>query len=315
MLRKLGTAAILLGACLWTGTAAAFCRTTTCDAVNPNADCNYDPVTGCATKGNDLFWPSRCTWFGVQKDGSNKVHISADTFHTLIAAAFAKWEGARCTGGTHPSVGVQDTNELYGPAVCNQQEYNEKAANANVWMFRDDSWPYPGGSATIALTTLTIDTISGQILDADVEVNSYGTPNITTSDTHPGSDLESIVTHESGHFLGLAHSRVADSTMYAQYTPTSLDIRTLAPDDEAGICAIYPPADGVPACPEPEPLSGFSLYCGGVNPLTQPVPVDGKSSGCTVGRSGETSGWPYAALLGLLVVRRRRPARLDQRSR
>ena len=63
-------------------------------------------------------------------------------------------------------------------------------------------------------TTLSIDTVSGQILDADVEIDAFdpgqnGMPPITTSDSNVGYDLESIVTHEAGHFLGLAHSIVA----------------------------------------------------------------------------------------------------------
>ncbi len=301
---------LTLGSCLFLcPNAHAFCRTTTCNAANPDANCSYDPVTGCAETGYPLFWPNRCTWFGVQEDGSPKLGISHETFHAAIAQAFQTWGAATCSGGGHPSFGIEDTDALYGDAICDQQEFNQPkngvvTANANVWMFRDSNWPYAGTSNTIALTTLTVDLDNGEILDADVELNSAEQP-ISTTGAAGSADLLSIVTHESGHFLGLAHTRVADATMYANYTP-SADIATLAPDDEQGICSIYPASDGTPTCPEPEPLYGFSRYCGGVNPSTEPVPLKSPSRGCNVSRvAADHDVRAYALLAAGLFFRRR----------
>jgi hypothetical protein len=289
--------------------AGAFCRTTTCDVGGAAADCTSD-ANGCATSGKPLFWASECGWYGVQKDGSPKLHITYDMFHSIVVKAFGKWAAADCGSGAHPSFSMTDTDVLYAPAACNKQEFNKDAANASIWMFRDNDWPYQGASSTIALTTLTVNTKTGEILDADVEVNSFRT-SISTSNTVVTADLESIVTHESGHFLGLAHSSDPQASMFKSYSPSTISIRTLAPDDVAGICEVYPPGNA-PSCPEPSPLTGFSLECGGVNPVTKPVPptTSSSSKSCSMAPLGSRApAWPSLVLVAMVAaarVRRRR---------
>ena len=258
--------------------------------------------------GDPLFWPSSCAWFGVQKDGSPKRHITYETLHTAVSNAFDKWAKADCGGGRVPSFTMQDTDELYGPVVCAKHEFNKTAANACAWMFRDSDWPYNDPTTTIALTTLSVEISTGRILDADVEINSFAT-NITTSDVNVGADLDSVVTHEAGHFLGMAHSAVRDATMYRNYSPASTSIRVLSTDDQDGICEAYP--DGAPpeSCGPPEPLYGFSKNCAGADPSTAPVSGEKKSS-CAIGNPA-TTGNGAAALSALLVagvaaLRRRR---------
>ena len=244
-------------------------------------------------------------------------HISYDTFHSIVTKAFAKWASVDCGGGRHPSFGLQDTDELYGAVVCDQHEYNQQIANnqppanASTWLFRTTDWP-PSYSGVIALTTLTIDKRDGQILDADVEVDGTaspvtGGPQITTSETSIGDEksLDAIVTHESGHFLGLAHSLNRDATMFYAYSDGT---ETLERDDVTGICTVYP-GTSKPACEEPAPLSGFSRYCGGVNPSTSPYPRANAGAGCSIGPSERsTSTWWLVApaVLGLAAARRRR---------
>ena len=297
------SSALLLSA----STASAYCRTTTCDVdMTTQNDCSWDS-NNCATAGHPLYWPDNCSWFGVQQDGSPKRHITYATFHSIVANAFNKWGKADCGGGKVPSFAVQDTDALYGAIVCPNREFNKSAANANAWMFRDDSWPYVGGSTTIALTTISVDIATGRILDADVEINSYKT-DITTSDVNIGADLESIVTHESGHFLGLAHTPVQDAVMFPNYSSSSTSIRTLSPDDEAGICAAYPPSTP-PTCGQPEPIYGFSRYCGGANPSTQPEGGSTKTCAVALGAPSDGRAALVASVLTALAVRHRRRRR------
>src|SRR5262249_28341026 len=162
------------------------------DVDQAQSGCTWD-ADGCATVGKFLYWDQRCAWFGVQKDASPKRSITYKTAHDTIANAFVKWGNANCGGKGHPSFAIQDTAGICGPVVCNEHEFNKSAANANVWMFRDDTWPYVGATTTIALTTLSVEIKTGRFLDADVEINSFGT-DITTSDTDVVADLDSIVT-------------------------------------------------------------------------------------------------------------------------
>src|SRR5262249_19305942 len=136
------------------------------------------------------------------QDASSQVSLDVAT--EVFTTAFATWMNADCGGGTHPNVLVKEG----GTVACHTQEYNQDKGNAHVIMFDDDAWPYEGTVNTLALTTVTYDLDTGEIYDADMELNSHDAT-FTTGDTGVIYDLRSIAQHETGHFLGLAHSPVA----------------------------------------------------------------------------------------------------------
>lgn len=55
-----------------------------------------------------------------------------------------------------------------------------------------------------------------------------------------GFYIEDIATHEFGHALGLAHSPVADATMYSGAYYCAVDHRWLAEDDKQAVEVLYP---------------------------------------------------------------------------
>jgi hypothetical protein len=92
----------------------------------------------------------------------------------------------------------------------------------NRLIFRQDGWcldPSPTGSnqslcydpSALAITSVFQRKTSGEILDADLEVNAtnftwgdfVGHPELFESDTH---DFQGAVTHEFGHVIGLDHA-------------------------------------------------------------------------------------------------------------
>jgi hypothetical protein len=268
---------------------SAYCRATTCDPKHET--CKVE--AGCIVDGAPLHWDSRCLSFGVQKDGSPLRHITYAVADEVIRSAFGQWMRADCGGGSHPSFDMWDLGAPYGGIICDEPEFNSTKPNANVWIFRDSDWPYPGETSTLALTSTIFEKNSGALLDADVEINSFAVALTTTSVSHDvKKDLASIVTHEAGHFLGLGHSQVQQATMFAQYSAGDLNYRSLHPDDEAGVCAIYPPVRDTPMCIAPSPAHGFSRYCGGGTD-------DGTASvrGCAV-----SPGRGSASALGGLLV-------------
>jgi Matrixin len=257
---------LALGFTLFPARAAhAFCRTTTISVpadFQPRADVCWD-------QGNPLFWRNACVGYSISRDASRQV--SYDDAASAITRAFTKWTSATCpTDGTHNSRTSIDVRDL-GPSDCGTVQYNQDFANQHVIVFRDDTWPHNDVNNTLALTTVTFNPDTGEIYDADMEVNTYQ-QRVTLADPVPsdGYDFASIVTHETGHFLGLAHSGDPHSTMFAHYQPGSIAMRNLTQDDVIGICTVYRP-DGLralsgrrttfgEAC-DPTPRHGFTTQC------------------------------------------------------
>jgi hypothetical protein len=81
----------------------------------------------------------------------------------------------------------------------------------------------------------------GQIIEADMAFSS--SYSFTTSTTVPSNqtDLQSIATHEAGHFLGMDHASNTSSTMFWNTVPGYSYQRNLTTDDIAGISTLYPP--------------------------------------------------------------------------
>lgn len=296
-------AAALIGCALALAPAAAqaYCRTANCpDKSDAWQVCNPAEPDDC---GTPLFWPNRCVGFTLQKDASAKVSL-ADA-EPLFNKAFNTWMSADCGGGAHPSIEV----DYMGTVECDGQEYNKVKANANIIMFRDDSWPYEGTSNVLALTTVTYGLESSEIYDADMEINSHDHV-LTLGDTGVQFDLLSIATHEAGHFLGLAHSHNAQATMFADYMESSTALRDLLDDDVNGICAAYPPAMPHSAECDSTPRHGFSSLCGADQPADT---TETGKKGCAVSAS-PAGDLPAPALLGLVGLgaiaalrRRKRP--------
>jgi len=109
--------------------------------------------------------------------------------------------------------------------------------NRNVIIFRNAS-----NGSTIATTYSWWDS-GNRLLDADIVVwdGSFALHTGTSGcgGVSNGAYLEDILTHELGHALGLDHSTSVDATMYPSYSACSQSFRTLAPDDIAGVQALY----------------------------------------------------------------------------
>ena len=242
----LAGAGALLALVLPARPAFAYCRTTTCAVANPPPSCTRDPQTGCWQEGIPLLWPQQCISYAVNTAGSPLLGLDYAAAATIIDQAFAHWPTASCSDGGSPSVAVMSRAGL----TCDRVEYNSTGPNANAILFRDDGWTHD--PTAYALTTVAFSTKTGQILDADMEIN---TPLLTVG------DLDFVVTHESGHFLGLDHSPDPTAVMYFQYGGGAV-VPQLSDDDLAAICTAYPTSRSAPAC-DFEPPKGYATDCGG----------------------------------------------------
>ncbi|MEP7048929.1 MAG: matrixin family metalloprotease [Pseudomonadota bacterium] len=272
---------------LSTPAAQAFCRTNTCDASRGD-QCTVDK-DGCRLGGKPLYWAINPVPFLVQGDGSPKNHIDATTFETLLASAFNTWSTANCGQGKHPTISAMSGGQTPVAAA----EYLPGQANANIFMFRDDTWMASTPGSALALTTVSYDFHTGEIYDADVEVNGTG-GHITDGRPSDGADLPSIMTHEIGHFIGLDHSPKKTATMYISYEAGKGDLRSLDADDIAAVCTVYPP-------------KGKTADSSGEVDVSE-APLAGCSLSSPQQRRSGAASWLPLAIAGLLGMRRaRRP--------
>lgn len=221
-----------------------YCRTKTCDTDN---SCEKDD-RGCSVGGKPARWPDGCLIFAVQRHGSKLQGISADDTLDVAKDAFALWTDAPCHSGGSPPLTITEQ----GKVACHVPEYNcgPQDWNANVLMFQDEGWPHD--SAALAITSITMNLTTGEILDADTEINT--TPpyfDFSLPGQGVGADLHTVIAHEAGHFLGLDHSNLHGALMFRSYDVNVL-VSSLSDDDIAGICDIYGGQDDDPSCTVPE---------------------------------------------------------------
>ena len=217
--------------------ADAFCRTTTSPV-----PADYDPtLRGCWDEGSPIawLWDERVPY---ELDAAASRQISLADATNAADQAFAQWANARCEGGP-PNVTAFDDGPVDAAAVaaaCTSTPCDPTMPGAyHLIVFRDDGWAYDDPTNTLALTTVTYGIDSAVLFNAEIEINSHDHTLTTQEPPPPGAfDLQTILTHEAGHFLGLAHATSDTSVMYAYY---GHDSRELMADDVAGLCSAYPP--------------------------------------------------------------------------
>jgi hypothetical protein len=223
--------------------AHAYCRTTT-----ETANAGFDPsVKGTCPAGTPLAWPSMPVAYQIFRGAGAKISLAEAT--PIIDRAFARWPTASCSPSdstARPALSVVDLGPTDAADPCLVLQNGKCALPTDVdalrkivhgIYFRDDAWPYTDAYNTLALTTVSYGVDTGHIFAAVMELNSHEHNFSTSSSPDAGSySLETVITHEAGHFLGMAHSPQRESIMYAFYHSEALELTN---DDAAGICTAY----------------------------------------------------------------------------
>lgn len=240
---------LLAGLLLLSPPVAAYCISTVCD--DDRGLCGYEAFQPQHDPCKQtLAWQRSCIGFAVHEGNSSQ--ISSGRARELLHDAFDTWEEAYCQSGM-PGISVHDL----GHVTCDEVEYEPDHGNVNVLVFRDDHWPHD--RFDLALTTVTYDPNTGEIFDADMEINTH-THRFSEEPGIDEYDLLSVLTHEAGHALGLEHSERPNTTMAPDIMVQEMAHRQLSPDDIEGICGLYPTRQDETEC-NPIPQHGFSSTC------------------------------------------------------
>ncbi len=253
--------------------------------------------------GSGLIWCSQCNGFSIHSSGSPEIDIA--DIRAAVTTAAAAWGQVDCDGaGTTPTFAFQLIGDTTAPSG-----YLSGGANANTVSF-NTLWRMDANhqSQVIAITLTTFNNQTGEMLDADIEMNQRSDQNpngfhfVTDAPTPDDADLGTIIRHEMGHALGLGHADEPASIMY--FSAGRGEVRTITADDVDGLCHAYGPAPDVPrpnrACDSVTPVIATSDCVG-----RMPTPYGGYSpdqyGGRVVGGCSITPPKPPRSTPGFLL--------------
>jgi hypothetical protein len=300
----------------------------------------YVRSTTDASPPMPFHWNETCVPITIYLNGFTKTPAASgmtdtDVIKSVTAAAHT-WstDAVTCPGATSPSLEIV-------PSVAPDSASPPKVAwdAKNSIIFRTDMWTMSGVPATVpgsyydpmalAVTTVTARG-DGHIVDADMEINGVSQtwmnrdPGIYSSDNHGlGSDvydLQAALTHEFGHFIGLAHTCYTPSTTGSSIHPSDNNGKPV-PDcpEETDIATDAATAAAMssvmwPVVTDPASTSNRNLYTDDINAVCSIYPqgrdapacaLDQATPGCAVATPRPSRGRGRAASLaavGLLVL-------------
>ena len=164
--------------------------------------------------------------------------VSATQLRDAVTRAFANWDAVETADSTSEFVGFTNArpNDDDGLTVIG---------------FEDR----PDQDRTLGATSFLIDTLSGEIVEAEIFLNSSFDWSVAAGGEPNRFDVESIALHEIGHLHGLGHSALgetelrsggrrvlaAEAVMFpVAFSAGTIEGRTLKADDIAGLSDIYP---------------------------------------------------------------------------
>jgi hypothetical protein len=166
-------------------------------------------------------------------------NVTASQFRDAVGRAFQTWHAV-------PSAAIAFTFVGFTSGEPGDQD------NASTLGFANR----PDLERTLAATSYLVDTRTGEMLESDIFFNSAFAWSVADAGEAGKYDVQSIATHEIGHFIGLGHSAIGESTLVSKgdrrliaagsvmfpiaFAAGDISARQLHADDVAGVSDLYP---------------------------------------------------------------------------
>jgi hypothetical protein len=203
---------------------------------------------------NNYKWPTNAIRYFVnantqQAGGDNGLQ---DDFLAAIRRAANTWTYAA----------EADVTFIYaGSTTSTKVGFNA----ANEIVFVNDGLVDSAGNSR-PLATAIVFYMNSTIIETDIKINDAYAWDAAGSLSETEFDLQSVVLHELGHWLGLGHDEDEQAVMYAAMATGTVK-RALFENDLQGIAALYPCAEGASCNPETPAEPPFIP-----DPVLAPVP-------------------------------------------
>lgn len=152
-------------------------------------------VSSLTTQLKPLYWGNVTSSILLNYGPINSSGLSENTVSSIITTAGNEWG----------SISGSPVNFIF------QKSLNVGDSGKNEIYFSDD--PSIFGSGVIGIALVSYKDSTGEILEADIVLNDSIS---FSSDKDSALYLGNVLTHEMGHFLGLGHEPVLESTMFYQ---------------------------------------------------------------------------------------------------
>ncbi len=175
-------------------------------------------VINRSVNGALVHWPNTQASIPIYyniNSSANTGGVARSIQKSMITDSVAQWNG-------HSSI-----------SVAAVEAYGAPSPNRNDLYFSDSSY-YFSGTGVVAITTSTYDQSTGEIYESDIIINNTFVYSATMTSK---SYLGNIITHEVGHFLGLGHGQVKNSSMF--YT-LLVGQHSIEEDERSGLFSLYP---------------------------------------------------------------------------
>lgn len=177
--------------------------------------------------GRENHWRRDQFPISLQLDQNGSPNLPLASVQSAITNSINTWNSVNCSIARLQLSGV--IPNLTAPAHDGK----------NVIKFLQTGAEWRWSELIFALTVVTTNLRTGQILDADLVFNNWRFK--WGVQGNPGeADLQATATHEIGHILGLDHSTDPAAAMYARANIGETGKRNLSNDDLRGICDLYP---------------------------------------------------------------------------